>query len=50
MLECRRTEQKHDDLIAILKKKFNIFPLLSELEIIPEQPPSQVISPTLDLS
>ena len=22
MLECRRTEQKHDDLIAILKKKF----------------------------
>ena len=22
MLECRRTEQKHDDLIAILKKEF----------------------------
>ncbi len=21
MLECRRTEQKHDDLIAILKEK-----------------------------
>ena len=24
MLECRRTEQKHDDLIAILKKKFKL--------------------------
>ena len=24
MLECRRTEQKHDDLIAILKKKLSL--------------------------
>ena len=37
MLECRRTEQKHDDLIAILKKSLSIFPLCAEVRLLSNQ-------------
>ena len=37
MLECRRTEQKHDDLIAILKKKFKHIPLCAEVRLLSNQ-------------
>ena len=37
MLECRRTEQKHDDLIAILRKSLSIFPLCAEVRLLSNQ-------------